>query len=194
MADSGEQAETPLTKVLAAAGAGDRQAASELLPLVYDALRELARARLAAAPPGVTLQPTALVHEAYIKLVGKADPGWDGRAHFFGAAAQAMRDILVDQARRRSSLKRGGNAQRVDDFEPVIEEPSVDILALHDALTELEQQDERKARVVMLHFFAGLTLEETAAALKISVPTVQREWRFTRSLLFTRLGGESRSQ
>jgi RNA polymerase sigma factor (TIGR02999 family) len=190
MADSGEQAETPLTAVLAAASAGDRKAASELLPLVYDALRTLARSRLAHGPRGATLQPTALVHEAYIKLVGSADPGWDGRAHFFGAAAQAMRNILVDQARRKSSLKRGGNAKRVDDAELIFEGPSDDILALDEALSELEQQDERKARIVMLHYFGGLTLEETAAALKISVPTVQREWRFTRSLLFSRLGGE----
>lgn len=176
-----------LTKVLSAATAGDRKAAIDLLPLVYDELRRLAQARLATQPPGATLQPTALVHEAYLRLVGSGDPGWDSRGHFFGAAARAMRNILVDQARRRMSQKRGGGAQRVDDFELAIEPPSDDILALDEALTELEQQDERKARVVMLHYFGGLTLAETAAALGVSVPTVQREWRFTRSLLFTRL-------
>lgn len=193
MSDAADQRSTTLTRTLAAAGNGDRKAAAELLPQVYEALRELARARLARLPPGATLQPTALVHEAYIKLVGKADPGWEGQAHFFGAAAQAMRNILVDQARRKGSLKRGGSAQRVDDFELAIESPPDDILALDEALTELEKQDERKARVVMLHYFGGLTLEETAATLGISVPTVQREWRFTRSLLFTRLGGESKA-
>jgi RNA polymerase sigma factor (TIGR02999 family) len=176
-----------LTRVLSAASTGDRQAAAELLPLVYDELRRLARARLAHQPPGITLQPTALVHEAYLKLVGDADPGWDSHAHFFGAAARAMRNILVDQARRKRSLKRGGDAKRVDEIELAIEPPAEDILALDEALTELEQQDERKARIVMLHYFGGLTLEETAAAIGISVPTVQREWRFTRSLLFARL-------
>jgi RNA polymerase sigma factor (TIGR02999 family) len=181
-------AATPLTRVLTAASAGDRKAAAELLPLVYDELRHLARARLSRQPPGATLQPTALVHEAYLKLVGHADPGWDSRAHFFGAAAQAMRHILVDQARRKAALKRGGGeAKRVEEFEFVAEPPSEDILALDEALTELETQDERKARIVMLHYFAGLTLEETAAALKVSVPTVQREWRITRRLLFERL-------
>lgn len=194
MGNSADQPQSGLTRILADAGQGDRQAAAQLLPLVYDELRKLAQARLAAQPPGATLQPTALVHEAYIKLVGGADPGWDSRAHFFGAAAQAMRNILVDQARRKSSLKRGGGAQRVDEFEMAIEEPPLDMLALDEALTELERQDERKARIVMLHYFGGLTLDETAAALGISVPTVQREWRFTRSLLFTRLGGDSESE
>jgi len=191
MADISQPAQEHLTRVLTAAGSGDRQAASELLPLVYDALRTLARARLAHAPYGLTIQPTALVHEAYLKLVGKGDPGWEGRAHFFGAAAQAIRHILVDQARRKGSLKRGGHAQRVEEIEPVFEEPAEDILALHEALDRLEREDERKARIVMLHYFAGLTLEETAEALSISVATVQREWRFTRSLLFTRLGGDA---
>jgi RNA polymerase sigma factor (TIGR02999 family) len=187
MAAPTDEAQGELSKTLSAACAGDRRAAAELLPLVYEELRRLARARLGKQPPGATLQPTALVHEAYLKLVGSADPGWDNRAHFFGAAAQAMRNILVDQARRKGALKRGGNANRVEEFEPVIEPPAEDILALDEALTELEKQDERKARIVMLHYFGGLTLDETAAALKISVPTVQREWRFTRSLLFTRL-------
>lgn len=188
MGNSRHPPASDLTRILAAAGAGDRKAAAELMPLVYEELRTLARARLSHRPPGMTIQPTALVHEAYLKLVASGDPGWDSRAHFFGAAAQAMRNILVDQARRKKSLKRGGDARRVDDFELLIEPPSEDILALDEALTALEKRDERKARIVMLHYFSGLTLEETAAALKISVPTVQREWRFTRSLLFTQLG------
>jgi len=192
MADLPDQQIAPLTRVLERASAGDRQAAAELFPLVYDELRKLARSRMANQPPGATLQPTALVHEAYLKLVGGGDPGWDSRAHFFGAAAQAMRHILVDQARRKASLKRGGDRKRVDGdaIELTIEPIGEDILALDEALTELEQQDERKTRIVMLHYFGGLTFEETAAALGISVPTVQREWRFTRSWLFARLGGE----
>lgn len=181
-----------ITRVLTAAGAGDRQAAAALLPLVYDELRRFARNMLAQQPPGATIQPTALVHEAYLKLVAAGDPGWQGRAHFFGAAAQAMRNVLVDQARRKKALKRGGEAKRVDEFELAIEPPKEDILALDEALTELETVDARKTRIVMLHYFAGLTLEETAGALGISVPTVQREWRFTRSFLFSRLNqGES---
>lgn len=183
-----------LTRTLSAAAAGDRAAAADLLPLVYDELRRLARSRLARLPAGGTLQPTALVHEAYVKLVAHGDPGWDGRAHFFGAAAQAMRHILVDQARRKASVKHGGERSRVEwqDFELAIEAPSEDVLALDEALTQLEQQDERKVRIVMLHYFGGLTLEETASALNISVPTVQREWRFTRTLLFTRLSDGDR--
>ena len=177
--------------MLSAAAAGDRKAASDLLPMVYDELRRLARARLAREPAGATLQPTALVHEAYMRLVGTRDPGWDSVAHFFGAASQAMRNVLVDQARRRASLKRGGDSSRVSDFEFAIEPPNEDILALDEALTELEKEDPRKAKVVMLHYFGGLTLEETAAAMGISAPTVQRDWRFTRSLLFARLGGKN---
>jgi RNA polymerase sigma factor (TIGR02999 family) len=189
MDDAPVETARSLTQVLSAARAGDRKAASELLPLVYDELRKLARARLSHSPPGSTLQPTALVHEAYMKLVAGGDPGWDSRAHFFGAAALAMRHLLVDQARRKRSRKHGGDARRVagDEIELLIEPPSEDILALDEALDELAKQDERKARIVMLHYFGGLTLEETAAALGISAPTVQREWRFTRSLLFSRL-------
>jgi RNA polymerase sigma factor (TIGR02999 family) len=189
MADDSEQAVTTLTQVLDAARQGDRQAAADLLPLVYEELRSLARARMARLKPGETLQPTALVHEAYLRVVGSTDPGWDSRGHFFAAAAQAMRNILVDQARRKASLKHGGAGERYDlhDAELLIEPPSDDILALDEALTELERTDPRKARVVMLHHFGGLTLEETAAALGVSGPTVQREWRFTRALLFARL-------
>ena len=176
-----------VTQMLRAASAGNAKAADELLPLVYAELRKLAQARMAKTPPGNTLQPTALVHEAYLRLVGRDDPSWHSRGHFFGAAAQAMRQILVEQARRKASIKRGGDRQRVDldAVEPAIEPPSEDILALDEALRRLEQEDPRKAKIIMLHYFAGLTLRETAAALGVSVPTVERDWRFTRTYLYT---------
>jgi RNA polymerase sigma factor (TIGR02999 family) len=192
MADTPDQAVTTITQVLNAARGGDRRAAAELLPLVYEELRSLARARMAKLAPGETLEPTALVHEAYLRVVGSNDPGWDSRGHFFAAAAQAMRNILVDQARRKGSIKHGGAHDRLDlrDVELAIEPPSADILALDDALKELEQTDPRKAQIVMLHHFGGLTLEETAAALDVSLATVQRQWRFTRAALFTLLAEE----
>jgi RNA polymerase sigma factor (TIGR02999 family) len=195
MENSADEATTKLTRTLIAAGAGDRQAADQILPLVYDELRRLARVQLAQRPPGATIQPTALVHETYLKLVANGDPGWDCRAHFFRAAALAMRSVLVDQARRKASRKRGGDRRRVgwDDIELSDEQNGQDILALDEALSELEQEDERKGRIVMLHYFGGLTLEETARTLGISVPTVQREWRFTRSFLFNRLSGGKKS-
>ena len=182
-----------VTQILNAVRDGDQKAAAELLPLVYGELRQLARARMAKTPPGQTLQPTALVHEAYLRLIGADDPGWNSRGHFFAAAGQAMRQILVDQARRKGSLKRGGGRQRldVDDVEPAIEPPSDDILALEEALTHLEQDDPRKAEVVNLRYFAGLTVEETAAALDISVTTVELDWRFARVLLYDELAGQS---
>ena len=189
--------ETPesVTQVLQAAREGDPRAAAELLPLVYNELRRLAQARMAQASPGNTLQPTALVHEAYLRLVGAQDPGWNSRGHFFAAAAQAMRNILVEQARRKASLKRGGDKKRLnaDEMELAIESPSEDVIALDEALTELERSDPRKARVVMLHHFAGLTLEETAAALDVSLPTVEREWRFARALLYTQLSDQEQN-
>lgn len=185
-----------ITMLLSAAGRGDADASAELLPLVYDELRSLAKSHLGPAAARNTLQPTALVHEAYLKLIGKTDTGWNGRGHFFGAAANAMRQILVDQARRKHAVKHGGGRARVDfgDIgEPAAEdscdESGVDILGLDAALAELEQIDERKARVVMLRFFAGLTTPEVAEVLGISVPTVDREWRFARSFLHRRLRG-----
>jgi RNA polymerase sigma factor (TIGR02999 family) len=175
--------------MLQAAGRGDANASAELLPLVYDELRELARAQMAKTPPGNTLQPTALVNEAYVRLVGHDDANWDNRGHFFAAAARAMRQILVDQARRKNSLKRGGRRKRVDvDYvEPAIDPPSDEILALHEALEKLEQADPRQGEIVMLRYFTGLTIEETAAALGISTRTVEREWRFARSYLSSKL-------
>lgn len=184
----------PVTQLLQAASAGDARAASELLPVVYDELRKLARARMAKTPPGNTLQPTALVHEAYLRLIGGESTSWNSRGHFFAAAAQAMRQILVDHSRRQMSQKRGGGRRRLnlDDIDASMEAADdTDIVALDDALSRLEQSDPRKAKVVMLRFFAGLTAAETAAALDISVPTVEREWRFTRALLFTQLSAEA---
>jgi RNA polymerase sigma factor (TIGR02999 family) len=159
----------------------DRDTARELLPLLYDELRNLARARMAQLPVGQTLQATALVHEAYLKLLGSTDPGWDSRAHFFGAASRAMRQILVDQARRKGAAKHGGGQKRLDadELEISLEGPGDDVVALHDALDILEAEDARKAQVVMLRQFAGLTREEVAAALGVSVRTVDREWNYS---------------
>jgi RNA polymerase sigma factor (TIGR02999 family) len=175
-----DAAANALNTTLTRACAGDRQAAAELLPLVYDELKHLARARMANVPPGNTLQPTALVHEAYMRLVGNQDPGWDGRGHFFAAAAEAMRQVLVDQVRRKKRLKRGGDKKRMDieDFDVPLAEPDLDILALDEALERLRTDDPRKAEIVSLRFFAGLNREETAAALGVSLATVDREWRY----------------
>ncbi|MHC4102190.1 MAG: sigma-70 family RNA polymerase sigma factor [Planctomycetota bacterium] len=185
-------ADAPKTLTLALkAAAGDREAAAELLPLIYDDLRKLARARMAKLAPGQTLQPTALVHEAYVRVIGSGDPGWDGRGHFFAAAAQAMRNILVDQARRKAALKHGGGRRRLElaDSDLAIQPPREDILALDEALKRLETDDPRKGQVVNLRYFAGLTAEETAAALDVSVGTVEREWRYIKAWLHTQLAG-----
>lgn len=170
----------PLTDVLRAASAGDSKASADLLPLVYTELRDLARSRMGHLPQGHTLEPTALVHEAYVRLVGKKDPGWDNRGHFFAAAAEAMRQVLVDHARRKNRLKRGGGRKRidVDDFDVPVMSPVEDILAVDEAIERLARDDPRKARIVLLRFFAGLTREETAAAMGLSVPTIDREWRY----------------
>jgi RNA polymerase sigma factor (TIGR02999 family) len=187
--------EENLTRILRAAEAGDPKAAAELLPLVYSELRRLAQARMAKTPPGNTLQPTALVHEAYMRLIGKDDPELSrSRGHFFAAAAQAMRDILVEQARRKKRQKHGGGRKRValdivDLADVPLQSPAEDILALDEALQKLEQDQPRLVEVVKLRFFAGLTTKETAAALGVSVPTVERDWRFARTLLYTHLGG-----
>jgi len=187
---------TPLTQTLAAATRGDRQAAAELLPLVYADLRRLAQSRISHLPPGNTLQPTALVHEAYLRLVGDADPGWDGRGHFFAAAAEAMRQVLVDQVRRKKRLKRGGDKKRMDvaDFEVPLAAPVEDILAVDEALTRLEKDDSRKAQIVSLRFFAGLTREETAAAMNLSVATIDREWRYIVARLHQEMSSDGSSR
>lgn len=179
--------------VLHAASAGDAIAASQLLPLLYHELRSLARARRASLGQGQTLQTTELVHEAYLKIVGGRDTSWASRRHFFAAAGNAMRQVLVDQARRKHAIKRGGDRKRSDlsDIELPFETPSIDLLALDEALTDLERQDPRKVRLVTLHFFAGLSLPEVAEALELSLSTIEREWRFTRALLHTRLAGDA---
>jgi RNA polymerase sigma factor (TIGR02999 family) len=191
-----ESREKQISDVLRTAVSGDRHAAKDLLNVLYDELRKLARARMARLAPGQTLQPTALVHEAYMRVAGTTDPQWDGRGHFFGAAAQAMRDILVDQARRKAALKRGGDRKRlnIEGANLAIEPPGENLVALDDALRRLEADDPRKGQVVNLRYFAGLTAEETAASLGVSVGTVEREWRYIRTWLRTQLrdtGGET---
>jgi RNA polymerase sigma factor (TIGR02999 family) len=178
-----------LTETIAAARSGDRRAAAELMPLLYDELRKLGRSLLKRQVPGQTLQATALVHEAYAKLVGNRDPGWDGRGHFFGAAAQAMREILVDQARRRAAAKRGGNLQRheFDSGELPIQSPVEDLLALDEAIKKLESNSPEKAQIVMLRFFAGMTMEEIANELGTSKSSVERQWRYIRAWLHKEL-------
>ncbi len=157
--------------------------------MIYEELRELARARMARLPPGQTLQPTALVHEAYLRVVGSTDAGWDSRGHFFAAAAQAMRNIIVDQARRKAATKHGGDRARypMDDLDLAIQPPSEDVLALDEALRHLEADDPRKGRIVNLRYFAGLTAQDTAAALGVSIGTVEREWRYIKAWLHTQL-------
>jgi len=176
-----------VTQILNAIDQGDPKAAAELLPLVYDELRKLAAARLADEKPGQTLQPTALVHEAYVRLVGGDRPqDWNGRGHFFAAAAEAMRRILVDRARHKQTDKAGGGRVRVelDDVPAALVEPDGDdLLALDEALRQLEANDPRKAALVKLRFFAGLTSEQAAAALGVSTSTAEKDWSYARSWL-----------
>ncbi len=183
--------ETEVTALLHAAQAGDGTAAVRLLPLVYEELRQLARVRMARLPPGQTLQPTALVHEAYLRLLGKADLHLESKKHFFFAAARAMRDILVEQARRKAGPRRGGG-RRVELRETLAacEPPSADVLAVHEALTDLEKEDPAKAQLVDLRYFAGMTMEEAAQVLGTSVRSLYRQWRFVRAWLKSRIGGQ----
>jgi RNA polymerase sigma factor (TIGR02999 family) len=168
----------------------DMQPAADLLPTVYAELRRLAAALGGRLPPGQTLQPTALVHEAYLRLVGDRDPGWNGRRHFFGAAARAMRNILVEQARRKAAPKHGGGARRVELAEglAVIEPPADDLLAVDEAIQMLQAEKPHLAEIAMLRYFAGLSADETAAVMGISASTLAREWRFARAWLARRLG------
>ena len=180
------------------AGCGDANAATALLPLVYDQLRRLARRQLRRERPDHTLQATALVHEAYLRLV---EPSrlrqWQGRWHFFAAAAEAMRRILVDNARGKARLKRGGGRRplRLDDVELIAGDAQLDLLALDEALAEFEADQPQKAQLVKLRYFAGLTVEESAQALGISVATAARHWAYARAWLYARInasgGGES---
>jgi RNA polymerase sigma factor (TIGR02999 family) len=164
--------------------------AEELLPEVYAELRHLAAALTGKLRPGQTLQPTALVHEAYLRLVKNRDPGWEGRRHFFGAAAQAMREILIEQARRKDSRKRGRGAKRVELAEglALIEPPADDILALDEAIEQLRAEMPHLAEVVLLRYYTGLSVEETADVIGRSISSVTRDWRFARAWLAGRLG------
>jgi RNA polymerase sigma factor (TIGR02999 family) len=187
-----------VTRILSAIEEGDPHAAEKLLPLVYDELRQLAAQKLARERPGQTLQPTALVHEAYLRLVKNRDAEagqerhWDSRGHFFAAAAEAMRRILVEKARRRRRLKRGGDRERVDleQIESIAAAPHQDLLALDEALNQLAAEDAAKAELVKLRFFAGLTIEEAARCLGISRATAARHWAYARAWLYDRVGGK----
>jgi RNA polymerase sigma factor (TIGR02999 family) len=179
-----------VTHLLSAIGQGDPHAAEQLLPLIYEELRQLAAQRLANEKPGQTLQATALVHEAYLRLVDtdKAQ-SWNNRGHFFAAAAESMRRILVDQARRKLSLRRGGNLQRqrIEDLEIEAPEPSLDLLAVHEALERFQDVDPAAAQIVMLRYFAGLTIPQAAEALGISTSTADRYWAYARAWLHAEL-------
>lgn len=180
------KAMSEVTRILSAVEQGDPHAAERLLPLVYDELRKLAAARMAEEKPGQTLQPTALVHEAYVRLVGGEQPkGWDGRGHFFAAAAEAMRRILVDSARRKRRPKHGGGLVRhdLDDVGPAAPELGEDLLALDEALARLAETDPSKAELVKLRHFAGLTVGQAAQALGISPATADRHWAYARAWL-----------
>ncbi len=188
-----------VTRILSQIESGDPASAEQLLPLVYEELRKLAAAKLAQENPGQTLQATALVHEAYLRLVGKEPGGrgqeavnWNSRGHFFGAAAEAMRRIIVEQARHRGRLKRGGRRQRVDlDSACSIQEPpSLDILALDEALTKLAATEPAKADLVKLRFFAGLTMPQAAEALGVSLATAERYWTFAKAWLYSELADQ----
>jgi RNA polymerase sigma factor (TIGR02999 family) len=178
---------TDVTRILLDIEQGDPKAAEQLLPLVYEELRKLAAQKLAHEKPGQTLQTTALVHEAYLRLVGgDPDVNWNGRGHFIAAAAEAMRRILVDRARHKQTHKAGGGRRRVglDEVEPALVEPDRDdLLALDEALRQLEVKDPRKAALVKLRFFAGLTAEQAAAALGVSTSTAEKDWSYARSWL-----------
>ena len=172
-----------LTQLIEAAQQGDRQAAADLLPLVYDELRKLAAAKMAAEAPGHTLDATALVHEAYLRLVG--DQQFDGRSHFFAAAAEAMRRILVNHARDRKRLKRGGGRRRLELLDQVgslAEDPDL-VLSLDELLTRLGEEDAAAARVAHLHLFGGLSVEEAGAALGLSRAVAYRNWKYARAWL-----------
>jgi RNA polymerase sigma factor (TIGR02999 family) len=179
-----------LTKILDAISQGDSRASDELLPLVYDELRKLAAHKLTHERPGQTLQATGLVHEAYVRLVGNAnDVEWSNRGHFFAAAAEAMRRILVESARSKGRIRRGGKLKRVDlDSQLLVSnDPDRDLLALDEALDQLAAEEPEAAEVVKLRYFASLTIEETAAALELSVRTVNRHWAYARAWLYERL-------
>jgi RNA polymerase sigma factor (TIGR02999 family) len=177
---------TKVTAILTAIDRGSPVRADELLPLVYEELRKLAAARMAHESPGHTLQPTALVHEAWLRLIGDANPKFDGRGHFFAAAAEAMRRILIDNARRKRALRHGGGQARVDiqEVEIAAAAQEDELLAVHEALDQLAAEDAGLADLVKLRFFVGLTNKEAAEILCVSEPTVERRWAFARAWLY----------
>jgi RNA polymerase sigma factor (TIGR02999 family) len=182
---------TEASRILKAAEQGDPQAASQLLPLVYDELRRLAEQKLALEKPGQTLNATALVHEAYLRLIGSTpEQPWNGRGHFFAAAAEAMRRILIENARRKRRLRHGGENKRLPLDEAEVADQAADdrLLAVDDALDRLAQEDAQVAEVVKLRYFVGLTIEQTAEALSISVRTANRHWSYARAWLYQELG------
>ena len=178
-----------VTRILDAIGQGDRQAASELLPLVYNELRKLAAVRMAQEQPGQTLQPTALVHEAWLRLTANANVRWSGRGHFFAAAAEAMRRILIDNSRRRNAQKRGAGVEPIDldGLNVATEADDVTLLVVNEALELLAELDASAAKVVELRFFLGLSNEEAAQCLGVSERTVKRQWAFARAWLYDQL-------
>jgi RNA polymerase sigma factor (TIGR02999 family) len=175
-----------ITELLIDWGQGDQLALEKLMPLVYDELRRLANNYLRREPAGHTLQPTALVNEAYLKLVGQRKVNWQNRAHFFAISAKLMRRILVDHARQRQAAKRGGSDQQrlsITSAETIVKQPAIDLLALNEALDELAEMDPQQGRIVELRFFGGLSIEETAEVLSISHATVERDWKLARAWL-----------
>jgi len=181
-----------VTRIINAIQQGHRQATEELLPLVYEELRLLAAQKLAQEVPGQTLQATALVHEAYLRLIGPENSGWEGRNHFFAAAAEAMRRILIDNARRKMSLRHGGNHHPITLNESLVGKDKTiseeDLLALHEALKKFEEIDKPKAELVKLRYFAGLTIEQSAKILGISPATAKRDWAYARAWLIREIG------
>jgi RNA polymerase sigma factor (TIGR02999 family) len=186
---------TEVTRILQSMEAGDAKRADELLPLVYEELRKLAAAKMANESSTQTLQPTALVHEAWLRLTGNENVKWNSRAHFFGAAAEAMRRILIDNARRKRALRHGGDQKRVDlqdiDVAEVAKED--ELLDMNDALEEFAMIDKQKAELVKLRYFIGLSVDESAAILGVSVPTANRWWVFARAWLFDKIRSKTRT-
>ena len=199
-----------VTEILQAIDRGDTSTTDELLPIVYEELRRIAASKLSHEAPGMTLQTTALVHEAYMRLVGRKsgddtaerqandtdDIGgatWNSKGHFFAAAAESMRRILIDNARRKQRIKHGGDRNRVefDNVDLSVRDRSIDLIALDEALAKLEAEDEPKARLVKLRYFAGLTIEQCAKALDVSEPTVKRHWYYARAWLLREMGGDT---
>ncbi|OHB77838.1 MAG: RNA polymerase subunit sigma [Planctomycetes bacterium RBG_16_55_9] len=180
-----------VTRILTAIEQGDASAAEELLPLVYEELRRLAAQKMSQEAPGQTLQATALVHEAYIRLIGSDSDirSWSSRAHFFAAAAEAMRRILIDNARRKQCLKHGPDRRRVDlnDVDVAVESPSIDLIALDEALAKLAEEDPAAADLVKMRFFAGLALDQVAAVLGVSRRTADRNWAYARAWLYQQI-------